>query len=95
MQQWRGMIRITLAAVVILAGAATLARAQSVSAPLIVSATVVSTCRVEVPRSAEGWTVASVPITVTCARRGATPRVERPTAQRRSEVRDAVLIIDF
>jgi len=36
-----------------------------------------------------------MPITVTCARRGTTPRVQRPIALRRSEVRDAVLIIDF
>ena len=77
------------------ASAPALSRAQSASAPLIVTATVVSTCRVEVPRSAEASTFATMPIAVTCARRGTTPRVQRPIAPRRSEVRDAVLIIDF
>jgi len=77
------------------ASAPALSRAQSASAPLIVTATVVSTCRVEVPRSAEASAFATLPIAVTCARRGTTPRVQRPIALRRSEVRDAVLIIDF
>jgi hypothetical protein len=36
-----------------------------------------------------------MPIAVTCARRGTTPRVQRPIPPRRSEVREAVLIIDF
>jgi len=88
------MDRRVLAAT-ILAGAPVLAHAQSASAPLIITATVVSTCRVEVPRSAEGSTFATLPVAVTCARRGTTPRVQRPIAPRRSEVRDAVLIIDF
>jgi hypothetical protein len=88
------MVRAVLAAA-ILAGAPALARAQSASAPLIVTATVVSTCRVDVPRSAEASTFATMPIAVTCARRGTTPRVMRPVAPLRSEVRDAVLIIDF
>ena len=88
------MVRTVLAAA-ILAGAPALAHAQSASAPLIVTATVVSTCRVDVPRSAEASTFATMPVAVTCARRGTTPRVQRPIAPRRSEVRDAVLIIDF
>jgi hypothetical protein len=88
------MIRTVLAAA-ILAGAPALARAQSASAPLIVTATVVSTCRVDVPRSAEASTFATMPIAVTCARRGTPPRVQRPIAARRREVRDAVLVIDF
>ena len=73
------------------------AHAQSASAPLIVTATVVATCKVDVPRSAEASTFATMPVAVTCARRGSAPRVQRPTAPRRSrgEVRDAVLIIDF
>ena len=71
--------------------------AQSASAPLIVTATVVSTCKVDVPRSAEPSVFAAMPVTVTCARRGAAARVQRPLPQppRRSEVRDALLIIDF
>jgi len=88
------MVRTILAAA-LLASAPALARAQSASAPLIVTATVVSTCRVEVPRSAEASAFATMPIAVTCARRGTTPRVQRPIAPRRIEVRDAVLIIDF
>jgi hypothetical protein len=88
------MVRAVLAAA-ILAGAPALAQAQSASAALIVTATVVSTCKVEVPRSAEASTFATMPVTLTCARRGTTPRVQRPIAPRRSEVRDAVLIIDF
>ena len=72
-----------------------LAQAESASAPLIVTATVVSTCQVDVPHSADASTFATLPVAVTCARRGTTPRVQRPIAPRRSEVRDAVLIIDF
>jgi hypothetical protein len=90
------MVRRLLAAVILAAPA--LALAQSASAPLVVTATVVSTCRVEVPRSAETSSFATMPVAVTCAKRGATPRVQRPifpVAPRRSDVRDAVLIIDF
>ena len=86
------MVR-TLLVAAILTGATAVADAQSGSAPLIVTATVVSTCRVEVPRSAEASTFATMPVTVTCAR-GTTPRVQRPIAPRR-EVRGALLIIDF
>ena len=88
------MVRTVLAAV-ILAGAPALAHAQSASAPLVVTATVVSTCRVDVPRLAEASTFAILPVAVTCAKRGVTPRVQRPIAPYRSEVRDALLIIDF
>jgi hypothetical protein len=69
--------------------------AQSASAPLVVTATVVSTCKVDVPRSAEPSVFATLPVTVTCARRGTAARVQRPSAPRRSEIRDAVLTIDF
>jgi len=88
------MVRPLLVAA-ILAAAPALAQAQSASAPLIVTATVVSTCHVDVPRSAEPSIFATMPVSVTCAKGGATPRVQRPVAPRRSEVRDAVLIIDF
>ena len=91
------MVRTVLTAA-LLAGAPALARAQSASAPLIVTATVVSTCRVEVPRSAEASSFATLPVAVTCAKSGVTPRVQRsiaPSAPRRSEVRDAVLTINF
>jgi hypothetical protein len=86
------MFRMVLAAA-ILAGAPALAQAQS--APLVVTATVVSTCQVDVPRSAEASTFATMPIEVTCARGGAPARVRRPIAPQRSEVRDAVLVINF
>ena len=87
----------TVLAAVLLAGAPALALGQSASAPLVVTATVVSTCKVEVPKSAEAASFATMPVAVTCARRGSVPRVQRPTAPRRSrgEVRDAVLVIDF
>jgi hypothetical protein len=88
------MVRIVLSAV-ILAVAPALARAQSASAPLVVTATVVSTCHVDVPRSAEASIFATFPVTVTCARGVAVARVQRPIAPRRTEVRDALLIIDF
>jgi hypothetical protein len=88
------MVRRVLAAA-ILAGAPALAHAQSASAPLFVTATVVSTCRVDVPRSAEASIFATMPVSVTCAKGGTTPRVQRPIAPRRSEIQDAVLIINF
>jgi hypothetical protein len=90
------MVRTVLAAA-ILVGVPALAHAQSASAPLIVTATVVSTCKVDVPRSAEASTFATMPVAVTCARRGAAARVQRPVVPhpQRSEVRDAVLTIDF
>jgi len=88
------MVRTVLAAA-ILAGAPALAHAQSSSAPLMVTATVVSTCRVDVPRSAKASTFATMPVAVTCARGGTAPREQRPIAPRRVEVRDALLIIDF
>jgi hypothetical protein len=88
------VIRPALAAA-ILAGAPALAHAQSASAPLVVTATVVSTCMVDVPRSAEASIFATFPVTVTCARGGVVARVQRPIAPPRSEVRDAVLIINF
>ena len=88
------MFRTVLGAA-ILACAPALAFAQSASAPLIVTATVVSSCKVDAPRSASPSTFATMPVAVTCAKGGTTPRVQRPDAPRRSEVRDAVLIIDF
>ncbi len=88
------MFRAILAAA-ILAGVPALAQAQSASAPLIVTATVVSTCHVSSPRQAEPSHFSTLPVAVTCARGRVAPRVQRPAAPRRSEVRDAVLVIDF
>jgi hypothetical protein len=88
----------TVLAALVLAGAPALVQAQSATAPLLVTATVVSTCSVDAPRSAEASTFTTMPVGVTCAKGGVTPRVQRPIAPgaaRRSEVRDALLIIDF
>ena len=88
------MVR-TVLAVAILAGVAGIAQAQSASAPLVVTATVVSSCNVNAPRQAEPSHFSTLPVAVTCARGRVAPRVQRPAAPRRSEVRDAVLVIDF
>jgi len=80
---------------VIFTAVAGLAQAQSASAPLIVTATVVSTCQVSSPRQAEPSRFSTLPVAVSCARGRVAPRVQRPAAPRRSEVRDAVLVIDF
>jgi len=95
------MIRTVLATAILAAGPA-LVQAQSASAPLMVTATVVSTCRVDVPRSAEASAFATMPVELTCARGGTTPRVQRPFAPRVTVGRtspgpapDALLIINF
>ena len=88
------MVRAVLA-VAILVGVSGLAQAQSASAPLIVTARVVSTCQVNSPRQAQPSQFSTLPVAVSCARGRVAPRVQRPAAPRRSEVRDAVLIIDF
>jgi hypothetical protein len=89
------MFRRLLAAALIV-GAGSPLSAQSSSAPLIVTAAVVSSCRVNVPRAIEPAMFPELPVAVACARRGgASARVQRPAAPRRSEVRDALLIIDF
>ena len=88
------MVRPILAAA-ILASAPVLLRAEAASATLLVTATVISTCRVDVPPWAEAATLATMPVAVTCAHGAITPRVQRPIVPRRIEVRDAVLTIDF
>jgi hypothetical protein len=89
------MIR-TVVAAALLAGVPVVALAQSAAAPLVVTATVVSTCKVDVPRSAQAAAFATMPVSVTCAKGSATPRVQRPLAPPpRSEVRDAILIVNF
>ena len=88
----------TVVAAAILAGTPVMVLAESASAPLIVTATVVSSCNVDVPRSADASTFPTMPVALTCAKGGTTPRVQRPSAPiapRRSEVRDAVLTINF
>ena len=62
----------------------------------IVTATVVSSCKVNAPRQADPSRFSTMPVAITCARGRVAPRVQRPSpAPRRSEVRDAVLVIDF
>jgi hypothetical protein len=85
----------TLLAAAILVAVPALASAQSASAPLIITATVVSTCKIDAPRAVEPGLFSTIPVTVTCARRVTAARVQRPAAPRRNEVRDAVLVIDF
>jgi hypothetical protein len=51
---------------------------------------------VDVPQSAATAAFATMPVSVTCAKGSPTPRVQRPVAPpERSEVRDAMLTIDF
>jgi hypothetical protein len=88
------MFRLMVAAA-LLAGVPAFTQAQSSSAPLVVTATVVSTCHVSSPRQAEPARFSTLPIAITCARGRVTPRVQMPAAPRRSEVRDALLVIDF
>lgn len=86
----------SIVAAAILAGVPVLAQAQSASAPLVVTATVVSTCHVSSPRQAEPSQFSTLPVAVTCVRGLVAPRVQRPAAPpRRNEVRDAVLVINF
>jgi len=79
----------------LLAGVPAFAQAQSAAAPLVVTATVVSTCHVSSPRQAETSRFSTLPVAVTCARGRVAPRVQRPAEPRRSEVRDAILVINF
>jgi hypothetical protein len=87
------MVR-TLLAAAILVGTSTLAQAQAASAPLIVTATVVSTCQVDVPRQVERSVLSTMPVGITCARGGGAPRVQRPPAPHRS-VEHALVVINF
>jgi hypothetical protein len=86
----------TILVTTLLVCAPTLARADSASEPLLVTATVVSTCTIESPQSAEASRVATFPVTVTCGTGTEAPRVQRPVmALRRRDERDAVLTINF
>ena len=87
------MNRWLLAAAVV-ASATTVAHTDSKSALLVVTATVVSTCRVNVPPTVDRSGLSTLPVAITCARRGAAARVQRPPAAR-TEGGDAVLTINF
>ena len=58
----------TLLAAAILAGTSMPAEAQSASAPLVVSATVVSSCKVKFPRQVTRSALTTMPVDVECTR---------------------------
>ena len=71
-------------------------RAQSVSAPLLVTATVVSSCRVELPQYADATRFGSFPVGLECARGvAARPRVERFAPAAYTTLLDGLVVINF
>jgi len=87
--------RHRLIVIAAIAGAAvSIARAQSSSAVLSVTATVVPSCRVDVPRQADPSEMSTLPVSLVCGR-GVGPRIQRPQFGLRTDVGDAVLLIDF
>jgi hypothetical protein len=91
------MVR-TLYAAAVLLGTSTMALAQTPSAPLVVSATVVSSCKVSVPRQVDRSGLSTMPVDIACARRDGrradVARVQRPPALHRS-VDHALVVINF
>ena len=88
------MLRASLVAALILAPA--MAGAQSASAPLVVTATVVSSCSVSVPSVADASSLPTLPVVLACARHGGTAaRVERPQEPRRTDAARDLVVIDF
>ena len=83
-----------IAAALVLATLPAIVAAQSASAPLMVTATVVSSCKVDVPRRATPTSMPTVPVGVRCARNGVTPRVQL-LAPRRVDLRGALVVVDF
>jgi hypothetical protein len=79
----------------ILSSATALAIAQSATAPLMVTANVVSTCRVGVQRTADLSALSVLPVSVTCTRGLFAPRVQQPAVPPRIDLRDAVVVINF
>jgi hypothetical protein len=83
-----------LLAAAILVVTATAANAQQ-SAPLLVTATVVSTCSVKVPRQAKRSELHTTSIDIACARSNrADPHVRRP-APTQSHNDHALVVINF
>jgi hypothetical protein len=81
--------------------AVSIGRAQSSSAVLSVTATVVPSCRVDVPRQADPSEMSTLPVSLACGR-GVGPRIQRPQLGPQTDgddsavvVDDAVLVIDF
>jgi hypothetical protein len=95
---WESRMVRTFLAAAILFGTFTLAQAQglqSVSAPLVVTATVVSSCKVKVPRHVERSAFPTMPVDIRCAREaGADARVQRPPAPQ-TTVGHALVVINF
>ena len=83
---------VAAALVCVVAG---LAAAQSASAPLVVTATVVSSCKVNVPRTSSANALPTIPVAVACGRGVAPPRVQRPEPARRIDTGTAVVVINF
>lgn len=68
--------------------------AQSTSAPLHVTATVIRSCRVDVPPSAQPSQLPTLAVVLTCVKSsGAAARVQRPAPRR--EPRGDVVVINF
>jgi hypothetical protein len=85
-------------AAVVLAAMPAIGSAQAVSAPLLVTAEVVRSCRIDVPAAAQPNQLSTLPVTLTCAKSGsAAARVERPPAPapRRVGTRGAVVVVNF
>jgi hypothetical protein len=84
-----------LLVIAIFAAAPAVTHAQTAAAPLLVTATVMPSCRVDVPQSAEFANLATMPVTMACAKAMLTPRVERPIASQASAAQDAVVTVNF
>jgi hypothetical protein len=90
------MVRTFLVSV-ILVGAATLAQAQTAAAPLVVTATVVSSCKTNVPRQVKRSALSTMTVDIACARGsrgGVDARVRRPLSSP-SSVGHALVLINF
>jgi hypothetical protein len=72
----------TLLAAVILVGISAQAQAQARSTPLVVTATVVSTCQVSVPDEIEHSAFSTLPVGVACTRGKLNAQVRHPLAPR-------------
>jgi hypothetical protein len=71
------------------------AAAQSKSAPLVVTATVVSSCKVNVPSASSASALPTIPVAVACGRGVVPPRVQRPELARRIDTGAALVVINF
>ena len=95
---WRSRMVRTLLTSALLIGTATLAYGQSATAPLVVTATVVSSCTVKVPAEVDRSALSTMPVDIDCVRRGPrgehNARVRRPRLPHRS-VDHALLIVNF